>query len=88
MSKGYTIAFLINEVKTKLKSSNLSPLGVAYSLSPQKGINSVKIEALSKFIGNFDGVVNGSGKYAGYGKTPRTRLLKALKLRKKHGFYS
>jgi len=87
-SKGYTIAFLINEVKTKLKSSNISPLSVAHTLSPNKGLNSVKIEALNTFIGNFTGVVNGKGKYAGYGKTPKTRLLKALKLRKKLGFYS
>lgn len=85
MSKKYTITYFINEIQTKTKGSHGS-LGVVNAISPTYGLDSVKIETLNSLIGDFNAVVNGFGKYAGFGKTPRTRLLKALKLRKKFGF--
>ena len=84
-SKGYTISFFINEIQSKVgHNSNVASLVDA--ISPVYGADSVKINTLSSFVGNFNAVASGTGKYAGLGKTPRARLLKALKLRKKHGF--
>lgn len=85
MSRKYTIAYFINEISTKTRPS-LSSVGVVNAISPMYGFNSVKIQTLNHLIGNFNAVAGGIGKYAGFGKTPKTRLLKALKLRKKLGF--
>lgn len=85
MSKGYTIAFFINELESKV-GRNSSVNNVISTISPRYGLDSVKLNALNVFVGNFTNVANGTGKYAGFGKTPRTRLLKALKMRKKFGF--
>ena len=87
MSKGYTIAFFINEIQSKV-SSRGDASALVKAISPVYGINSVKIGALDTFVGNLGRVVNGNGKYAGFGKTPKSRLLKALRLRKKLGFSS
>lgn len=87
MSKGYTIAFFINELQSKAKPSN-SAASIANVISPIYGVDSVKFSTLNSLVGNFGLVANGIGKYAGFGKTPKTRLLKALKLRKKNGFYA
>lgn len=84
-SKGYTIAFFIREINSKVKSSNSTSV-IVNTISPTYGVASVKLGTLSDFIGSFNNVANGVGKYAGFGKTPKTRLLKALKLRKKNGF--
>ena len=87
MSKGYTITFFINEIQSKVSSKNsVSAVAIANAISPNNGLSGVKLATLNDFVGNYYDVVNGTGKYAGFGKTPRTRLLKALKLRKKHGF--
>ena len=87
MSKGYTIAFFINEINTKVKRKNNSFTGIINLISPTYGVESVKFKTLNSFVGGgYVDIVNGYGKYAGFGKTPKTRLLKALKLRKKFGF--
>lgn len=87
MSKGYTITFFINELTTKVKGKKTAG-SIVDAISPTYGKSSVKFSTLNNFVGNFDAVANGTGKYAGFGKTPKARLLKALKLRKKFGFYS
>lgn len=87
MSKGYTIQFFINEINTKVKSS-YNAHNFVNAISPIYGNQSVKIQTLNSLVGNFNKVANGIGKYAGYGKTPKSRVLKALRLRKKLGFFS
>jgi hypothetical protein len=87
MSKGYTIQFFINEISTKVNRGN-DVNAFIKAISPVYGINSVKIGALDNFIGDLNKVANGRGRYAGFGKTPKARVLKALKLRKKLGFSS
>ena len=87
MSKGYTIAFFISELNSKVGRTN-SVDAIIDAISPTYGVNSVKLGTLDGLVGSFTSVANGEGKYAGFGKTPKTRLLKALKLRKKLGFYS
>jgi hypothetical protein len=84
MHKGYTINFFINEVKNT--SNRELATSVARAVAPRGGVNSGKFQALCGFLGSATtvrAIVNGSNKkLASLGKTPKTRLLRALRLRK------
>lgn len=85
MSKGYTIQSFIDLFSTTTNST-LTKVGVDTVVSPRFGVYSVKFDALSTWLNDdVSGVFNGRGTYATLGKTPRTRLLNALKNRQKHG---
>ena len=84
MSKGYTITYFIQELQSKcaLKENKWM---IIFKLCPKYSIYSAKFKALDKWLdGKFYEIADGNGKYAGYGKHPRTRIIKALQLRKKH----
>lgn len=86
MSKGYTINFFINAL-TGVTNTAINNNGVFNVVSPMYGVNSVKAAALNTWLGgNAASIAFGTGKFATLGKTPRTRLIKALKLRKKFGY--
>lgn len=86
MSKGYTINFFINTFKGTT-NTQLNNNGVFSVVSPRHGISSVKATALNTFLDGYTlSIANGTGVFAKLGKTPRTRLLKALKLRKQFGY--
>jgi hypothetical protein len=86
MSKGYTINFFINTL-TGVTNTQINNNGVFNVVSPVYGAASVKAVALDTFLGGQTAsIANGTGAFAALGKTPRTRLLKALKLRKKFGY--
>lgn len=88
MSKGYTISFFINTL-TNTTNSTLNTQGVFSAVSPLYGAESVKAKALDNYLGgNAVKIATGKGAFAKLGKTPRTRLIKALKLRKKNGYVS
>lgn len=96
MSKGYTISYFIREIE-KLSNKDLNRNDIYDLLSPRLGFHSVKSTALDNFLSSY---VTASLLSAGTarriafsdthlitsGKTPRTRLLRALKSRKKTGF--
>ena len=91
MSKGYTLNFFIDAVENTTASvwnenTFLGNIHYGDVISPRAGITSVKVEVLNEFLGfELGDIVDGVGDFAKLGKTPRTRLLKALRLRKKNG---
>ena len=85
MSKGYTISYFSGIIGSASVGS-LKKLGVASVVAPRLGKNSIKIEALNTWLGgNLFAIESGKGRFAGLGKSSRTRLLKALALRYKNG---
>jgi hypothetical protein len=86
MSKGYTINYYTNLFKSA-SPRNLTPTNLPNFVSPVYGSSSVKFSQLDGFLGgNIFEIARGHGDFASFGKTPRARILKALSLRKKHGF--
>jgi hypothetical protein len=86
MSKGYTINFFINTL-TGATNTQIDNYGVFNVVSPRYGAGSVKAEALNTLLdGSVCDIAAGAGKFAKLGKTSRTRLLKALRIRKKFGY--
>ena len=86
MSKGYTINFFINTL-SGVTNTQINNNGVFNVVSPVYGSSSVKATTLDTFLGgNTQEITQGLGRFSVLGKTPRTRLLKALKLRKQYGF--
>jgi len=85
MSKGYTINFFIQAVKSATTAS-VTNNGVYNVVSPRFGAFSTKACALDSWLGHkTDDIFIGRGRFSSYGKTPRTRLLTALRNRKKIG---
>lgn len=85
MHKGYTLNYLIEQVKGTT-NAQIQNNGIYQTLSPRAGVYSVKGDVLDNFLfNNTAAIVAGAGIFATFGKTPKTRLLKALKLRKKTG---
>jgi len=84
-TKAYTLASLITEV-SNLKPSQVTTLVTFKSaVSPRVATTAVsaKLYTIDNFLnGKLVSIINGSGKFASYGKTGRTRLLRALKNRK------
>jgi hypothetical protein len=85
MSKGYTISFFINVLKNTTTRA-VSKNGVYNVVAPRFGDFSVKASALDSWLGYKTSAIEaGEGKFASYGKTPRARLLTALRNRKVNG---
>ena len=85
MSKGYTINFFINVIKNT-KSRAVTSDNVYNVVAPRYGQFSVKSEALDYWLNfNTADISEGRGRFSTYGKTPRARLLTALKNRKVKG---
>jgi hypothetical protein len=84
MTKGYTINYFI-KLFTATRTSTLETRGLESVVSPRLGSDSVRFHVLNGWLdGRVTQVVNGTGKFASYGATPRARILKALKLRKQN----
>jgi len=84
-SKGYTMAFFTRAIKSAT-AKTISNVGISGVLSPKGGTTSVKVQTLNGFLGgSLSAIENGKGRFAGFGKTSRSRVLKALSLRKKNG---
>ena len=84
-SKGYTISYFINvisDANAKVLNTN-----VAKAVSPRVGHESVKFATLQSWLGGkaYD-IALGSHGFNKLGSTPRARLLKALRARKKGTF--
>lgn len=79
VTRKYTINLLMSEVK-KLTNTQVSSFSaIVQALSPRAGYSSAKIAALSSYVGgNVSRVLSNTG----LGRTPRQRLLQALKNRK------
>ncbi len=81
MSKGYTISFFIGVVGSTTNKELSS--SVPFAVSPQLGPFSVKYTALNTWLsGSARDIALGNGLFVNLGKTPKTRLLRALKARK------
>ena len=84
-SKGYTLAYYIREVQGCGTTGGTN--GLVNGLAPIGLTKSVKFQTLNTFLGgNFNAIAGGTGKFVGLAKTPRGRVLKALRFRKKNGF--
>lgn len=85
MSKGYTISYFIDVLKNTT-TRQVTNNGIYSVVSPRFGGFSVKADALDTWLSyNTTAIVKGEGRFASYGKTPRARLLTALKNRKVNG---
>ena len=84
-TKGYTLQYFI-DLFTNTTTRQLSTNSVYNVVSPRKGVTSVRAEVLDNWLSyNTTNIANGTGSFASYGKTPRARLLKALRNRKNNG---
>lgn len=81
-TKGYTINYFI-DLFTNTTNRQLVTNGVSAVVSPRFGATSVRAKVLDRLL-NYDviEIVNGFYDYSSFGSTPRTRILKALRLRK------
>ena len=85
-TKGYTLQYFI-DLFTNTTSRQLNSNGVYRTVSPRLGSVSVRADVLDTWLSNnTTAIVNGTGNFATFGKTPRTRLLKALRNRKTNGY--
>lgn len=81
-TKKYTLNLLLTEVSSLSRSSFSNVSSLAVALSPRAGRSSAKINALNSFLnGSLTTVLRSSS----LGKTPRGRLLRALRNRKRNG---
>ena len=90
MHKGYTINYFIN-LFSNVAKRNMTVDEVAKVVSPRKGQNSQAFNALDRLLDyDLENVITGSDfgcdDFTRFGKTTRTRLLKALRTRKKYGY--
>lgn len=86
MSKGYTLAYYIREIQKHGRRNN-SYNELICAVCPRRGRRSVKFRQLCNWLGSrWLDILDGQGKYQGYGRTPKTRVLNVLKFRKRHGF--
>lgn len=87
MSKGYTIQYFLNTF-AGVSNTALNRQGVYDVVSPRYGAESIKAFTLDEYLsGRTLNVYRGVGGFSNLGKTPRTRLINALKLRKKLGYF-
>lgn len=85
MHKGYTINYFINLVEGAT-NQQITGNGIASIVSPRLGNKSQAVSALNSYLsGSLSAVVNGTKGFNSFGKTPRARLLKALRTRKTYG---
>ena len=87
MTKGYTLNYFIGAI-SNVSDKALVSNGVYSAISPRRGSDSVKALMLDVWLGHKTSqIVSGKGNFKSFGKTPRARLLKALRLRKKNGSF-
>lgn len=87
MSKGYTISYFMNLLQNTSTRDLTTATQVYFAVSPRRGNNSEKRYALDTWLqGQTSAIVSGRGRFANFGKSPRARLLKALRVRKENGF--
>lgn len=79
VTKKYTVSSLISEVQGLSNSQVANYSTLVSSLSPRAGGSSAKIAALTRYVGGNVARVLSS---PALGKTPRARLLRALRLRR------
>ena len=85
-TKAYTLNLLINEVSS-IPATVGSLANLTSIISPRAGSTSAKVAALENFLnGKLVNVFYGNNGYAKFGKTPRTRLVRALRARKNGKF--
>ena len=85
VTRKYTINLLMSEVQSLTASQASSVSSIVQALSPRAGARSAKIAALTSYVGgNVARVISNSS----LGRTPRARLLKALRNRKTGAFDS
>ncbi len=85
MHKGYTINYFIGLVQGTT-NSQIAATGITNLVSPKLGSQSQAVSALNSLLeGKLTPIVNGTRGFATFGVTPRARLLKALRTRKKLG---
>jgi hypothetical protein len=85
LSKGYTISYFMTALQNA-NSKKVTETGPYYAVSPRKGVFSEKSYALDTWLNDqTESIFAGKGRFANYGKTPKARLLKALKNRKVNG---
>jgi hypothetical protein len=81
-SKAYTLNRLIAEVSNLSAAEAKTFQTFAEAISPRKGVWSTKVTVLNLFLkGNLAKIANKKS----YGKNVKTRVLKALKARKRQG---
>ena len=84
-TKGYTLQYFI-DLFTGTTTRQLNKNGIYNVVSPRDGALSVRADVLDTWLSyNTTAVVNGTGTFANFGKTSRTRLLRALRNRKNTG---
>ena len=88
-TKAYTLNSLIDEVSNINGTAGANPTALVDTLSPRAGVRSVKLQVINEFLnGRLSDVLSGTSTTV-TGATPRTRLLRALRARKKYGsFYN
>lgn len=85
-TKGYTIQYFI-DLFANTSNKQLVTNGVYETISPRDGAASVRADVLDHWLGgNTYNVVWGKNGFETLGKTPRTRILKALHNRKANGY--
>lgn len=86
ITKGYTINYFLG-LFGNVRNRNLKNLDKVYSsVSPRFGFKSIRAMVLDQLLDyNTSYIFHGVGKFSTYGKTPRARLLKALRNRKTNG---
>jgi len=82
VSKGYTMAYFIREIK-KCKRTD-SPSDIIVKLCGRAPVKELALDYWLEF--KIYMIAFGYGVYSGYGKTPKQRLLNVFRFRKKHGF--
>jgi hypothetical protein len=82
-TKAYTINLLISEISALSVAQVSSVSSLANAISPRAGVSSAKFSALNSFLSNqLSSVVSGSAAYSSFGKTAKTRVIRALRARK------
>jgi hypothetical protein len=85
MSKGYTLQYFINTF-SNATVNQVNKNGAYLTVSPRLGYFSVKADALDTWLDDsVDAISEGRGHFSTYGKTPRARLLTALRNRQTRG---
>jgi hypothetical protein len=86
MTKGYTLSYFLGLFST-VRSRSLPNTDAVYNfVSPRFGFYSTRALVLDTWLGgSTKQIVNGTGRFANYGRTPRARLIKALRNRKVTG---
>ncbi len=85
MTKAYTLNVLIREVSALSSKSASTFATFASSLSPRAGASSRKVQVLNSFVGGqLRSIISGTASGVS-GSSAKTRVLNALRARKRNG---